>query len=125
GQVSGNVKADIPLQKGIDSKKLNWLVDLNYEDVSIAKPFDGQLVSEADGSIAIEKTKAAISAKAKLNGIPAEIDAIEPLGGSDVERMRLIALTLDDKTREAVVPGLSGLVEGPIKVEVDARERGK
>ncbi|MEP9389331.1 AsmA-like C-terminal region-containing protein [Mesorhizobium sp. KR9-304] len=125
GQVTGNVKADIPLQKGVDRDRLNWLVALNYKDLSISKPIDGQIVSEAEGTIAVEKTQAVIAAKAKLSGVAAEIDAVEPLGASDIERKRLITLTLDETTRDAVVPGLAGLVEGPVKVRVDAKGGGK
>jgi hypothetical protein len=125
GQVTGNVKADIPLQKGVDRERLNWLVALNYKDLSIAKPIDGQVVSEAEGTIVVEKTQAVIAAKAKLNGVPAEIDTIEPLASSEIERKRLIKLTLDEKTREAVVPGLAGLVDGPIKVSIDVKGGGK
>ena len=57
GQVTGNVKADIPLQKGVDRDRLNWLVALDYKDLSIAKPIDGQMVSEAEGTITVEKTQ--------------------------------------------------------------------
>ena len=125
GQVSGNVKADIPLQKGIDRSRLDWLVALDYDGLSLAKPMDGQIVTEAAGKITVEKTRAMVTAKAKLNGIPADIEVLEPLGGADTERKRLITLTLDEKTRETVVPGLAGLVEGPVKVGVDARPGGK
>ena len=125
GQVTGNIKADIPLQKGIDRERLNWLVALDYKNLSIAKPIDGQMVSEAEGSIAIEKTKAVIDASAKLSGVPAEIYAIEPLGQSDLERKRLVTLKLDEKMREKVVPGLAGMVEGPIKVTLDSKGGGK
>ncbi|MCX7304671.1 MAG: DUF3971 domain-containing protein [Hyphomicrobiales bacterium] len=124
GQVSGNVKADIPLQKGIDRDKLNWLVTLDYKDLAIAKPLDGQMVTEAEGTIAIEKTNAVIAAKAKLSGVPAQIDAVEPLGQSSVERKRLITVVLDEKARKTVVPGLEGLIEGPIKVTLDAKGGG-
>jgi len=125
GQVSGNVKADIPLNKGIDREKLNWLVALDYKGLAIAKPLDGQMVTEAEGTISIEKTNAVIKAKAKLNGVAAEIDAIEPLGQSDIERKRLITVVLDDNARKIVVPGLDGLIEGPVKVTLDARGGGK
>ncbi|MEW9836617.1 AsmA-like C-terminal region-containing protein [Mesorhizobium marinum] len=125
GEVSGNVKADIPLQKGVDRDRLNWLVSLNYNGLSIAKPVDGQMVSEAEGTIVVEKTKAVIAATAKLSGVPARIDAVEPLGDGDAERKRLITLTLDAKAREAVAPGLAGLVDGPIEVKVDAIGGGK
>jgi len=125
GQVSGHVKADIPLQKGIDREKLNWLVALDYKDLAIAKPLDGQMITEAEGTISIEKTNAVIKAKAKLNGVPADIDAVEPLGQSDIERKRLITVVLDEKARKLVVPGLEGLLEGPVKVTVDAKGGGK
>jgi hypothetical protein len=125
GQVSGIVKADIPLQKGIDREKLSWLVALDYKDLAIAKPLDGQMVTEAEGTITIEKTNAVIKAKAKLNGVPAEIDAVEPLGQSAIERKRLITVVLDEKARKLVVPGLEGLLEGPVKVTVDAKAGGK
>ncbi len=125
GQVTGNVKADIPLQKGVDRERLNWLVSLNYKNLAISKPVDGQAVSDAEGTIAIQKTNAVIAARVKLNGIPAEIDAVEPLGASDVERRRLITVSLDDKAREAVVPGLGNMLEGPVKVTFDARMPGK
>jgi len=125
GQVTGNVKADIPLQKGIDRERLGWLVALNYEGLDISKPIDGQMVTDAKGTIVVEKTQAIINADAKLSDMPAELDIVEPLGGSTAERKRLITLVLDDKTRAKVVPGLDGLLEGTIKVGVDAQGGGK
>lgn len=127
GEVSGNVKADIPLQKGIDSSKLGWLVALDYKNLSIAKPFDGQVVTEAEGTIVIDRSKAVIAAKAKLGEAAAEIDAVEPLGkGEDrPDRKRIVKLTLDDKAREKLVPGISDLVKGPINVTLDAKADGK
>src|SRR5690606_14455269 len=124
GQVSGNVKADIPLQKGVDRDRLNWLVALDYEGLSIARPIDGQLGTEAEGTISVEKTKAVIAAKARLSGVSAEIAAVEPLGTSDVERKRTITLVLDEKTREQLVPGLDAMVKGPVKVALDSQAGG-
>src|SRR5690606_27560861 len=101
GTVSGNVKADIPLPSGIDTDRLNWLVALDYRDLALAKPVDGQMVSEADGSITVDPKKAVISATGRLNGIPAEIDLTEPLEPDGPSRSRKVALVIDDKTREA------------------------
>ncbi len=124
GTVSGHVKADIPLQSGVDSSKLNWLVALDYKGLSLAKPFEGQTVTDADGSITVEPTKAVISAKAQLNGIPAELDLVEPLEDNGPARSRKVALVIDDKTRNAFMPGLSTLVSGTIKVALDRLEDG-
>ena len=116
GEVSGNVKADIPLFGVKDTSKLGWLVALDFTDLALSRPFDGQLASEANGSIVVDPSKAVIKATAKLNGAPAEIELTEPIGGSGVERQRRIALVLDDKAREAIAPGLSTLLDGPVKV---------
>lgn len=124
GTVSGNVKADIPLQSGIDSKKLGWLVALDYDGLALAKPFDGQLVSAAKGSITVDPQKAVIDAQASLNGIPAEVDLVEPLEPQGPPRSRKVALVLDDKTRETFMPGLSALLGGTVKVALDRKDDG-
>lgn len=124
GKVSGHVKADIPLQRGIDSATLDWLVKLKYENLAVAKPLDGQVVTDAAGTISVDPLKAVIDAKGKLNGIPAEIAMIQPLKPAGPERQRKVALIIDDKTREAVLPALSTMVSGTMKVAVDSPAAG-
>ncbi|MER9740920.1 hypothetical protein [Mesorhizobium sp. M0187] len=124
GTVTGHVKADIPLQSGVDTSKLDWLVSLDYKDLSLAKPFEGQMVTDADGSIEVGPGKAVISAKARLNGIPAELDLVEPLRDGGPPRSRKVALVLDDKTRAIAMPGLSPLISGTIKVAIDKSGEG-
>ncbi|UVK37264.1 DUF3971 domain-containing protein [Mesorhizobium sp. AR10] len=119
GTVTGHVKADIPLQSGVDTSKLDWLVSLDYKDLSLAKQFEDQTVTEADGSITVGPDQAVISAKALLNGIPAELDLVEPLNDAGPPRSRKVALVLDDKTRASAMPGLSPLLSGTIKVAID------
>ncbi|RUU29799.1 DUF3971 domain-containing protein [Mesorhizobium sp. M6A.T.Ce.TU.016.01.1.1] len=119
GTVTGHVRADIPLQSGVDTSKLDWLVALDYKDLSLAKPFEGQAVTEANGSITVEPNRAVISAKALLNGIPAELELIEPLNNAGPPRSRKVALVLDDKMRATAMPGLSALLSGTIKVAID------
>lgn len=119
GQVSGNVIADIPLQKGVDPKTLQWIVDLDYTDLSIAKPFSGQTLTDADGHLTVEPVQATLSAKGLLNGIPATIAMVEPLRPDGPKRDRKIELTLDDAARNKLAPGLDSLVSGPIKLQVD------
>lgn len=124
GDVTGNVKADIPLTKGIDTDKLDWAVALKYEGLSVAKQFDGQKLSDASGTITVTPEKAVIAATGKLNGVPAQLDLIEPLREKGLSRERNVQLVLDDKTRNALVPGLSDMLSGTIKVDVDQGEQG-
>ncbi|MBZ9705533.1 DUF3971 domain-containing protein [Mesorhizobium sp. ESP7-2] len=124
GGVTGHVKADIPLQSGVDTEKLDWLVSLDYTGLSLAKPFEGQTVTDADGSITVDPQKAVISAKASLNGIPAELDLVEPLADDGPARSRKVALVLDDKIRAAAMPGLTPLLGGTVKVAIDKSGSG-
>nr|WP_245295163.1 AsmA-like C-terminal region-containing protein [Pseudaminobacter manganicus] len=119
GTVAGHVKADIPLQSGVDPGMLDWLVSLDYENLSIAEPVDGQAISEADGTITVGPQKAVIAAKARLNGIPAELDLIEPLEDTGPPRSRKVVLVLDDKTRETLMPGLATLLSGTVRVTME------
>ena len=122
GTVTGHVKADIPLQSGVDTSKLDWLVALDYKGLSLGKPFEGQAVSGADGSITVEPAQAVIAAKALLNGMPAELDLVEPLRDDGPPRSRKIELVLDDKARATAMPGLSTLLSGTVKVAIDRGE---
>lgn len=124
GTVSGNVKADIPLQLGVDKDRLSWLVALDYRDLALSKPVDGQVMTGADGTITVDPRKAVISAKGRLNGIPADIDLVEPLEPDGPPRSRQVTLVIDDKTRETFMPGLSTLLSGTVKVDVDRNEDG-
>jgi hypothetical protein len=99
-------------------------VALDYKDLSLAKPFDGQTVTAADGNITVDPAKAVISATGKLNGIPAEVNLVEPLRQDGLSRSRKVSLIIDDKTREAFMPGLSTLLSGTIKVAVDRNDDG-
>nr|WP_210317352.1 DUF3971 domain-containing protein [Oryzicola mucosus] len=125
GTVKGHVRADIPLAKGIDSSTLDWLVTLDYTDLSIAKPFSGQTLTEADGTINVSPQQAVISAKGLLNGIPAEIALTEPLRPDQPARNLEVTLNLDDRSRNALVPGLSAMLSGPVKVKLDVAGEGQ
>lgn len=124
GTVSGNIKAAIPMHKGIDKSLLDWNVHLNYRDLAISKPMDGQTIRSADGTLDVDKTKAVIKAKAELNGIPAELSLLEPLPAAQgLQRQRDIAMTIDRKALQRIAPGLTNIVEGPMKVTIDASDR--
>lgn len=119
GDVSGRILADVPLNKDIPADQLGWKVDLDYENLALAKPMEGQKVTDAAGSLNVVPDRLDISAKARLNGIPAELSLVEPLNDDGPARVRKVALSLDDKARGAIAPGLDGIVSGTVKVELD------
>lgn len=118
GEVTGNIKAQIPLQANVDVSRLGWAVKLSYSGLSIAKTFEGQTVQDAVGTIEVVPTQAVFKAVAKLNGMPATLDIAEPLGESDAERRRDVTLVMDGKAQDAMLPGLEQLLAGPVKVKL-------
>lgn len=122
GDVKGHIQARIPLEDGVKASELDWQVDLAYSDLTIAQPFDGQMVSGATGTIMARPELAQIDATAELNDIPAEISLTEPLDGSDTRSLRA-KLHLDDSSRDKLFPGLSDLLSGPFTVELDGMSK--
>lgn len=123
GAVEGTIKARIPMQKGIDKSQLDWDVRLGFRDMAIAKPIEGQTIRSADGTLEVNKARVVIDASAELNGVPAQIDLVEPLPGSSDARRRDIAMSLNRASLQKVAPGLGSVIDGPVKVTVDASNR--
>ena len=119
GDVKGEVQADIPLQKSIPLESLYWRVALDYSDLALSRPFDGQAVSQAQGSIIVDPSSATIDARASINRAPASVKLVEPLGQSDAKRSRHISVQLDDKGRQAIAPGLNDILSGVAQVDID------
>lgn len=119
GRVSGHVRADIPLSEGVPRERLGWAAELSYEQLSIAKPVDGQIIRNATGTMEIDRTSARISANAELNGLVAKVELVEPLGGVRDGRKRHIEMEVNDEARGKMFPGLGQLVSGPMEVSFE------
>ena len=120
GEVSGNVKADIPLQKGIDRDRLDWLVALDYKNLSIAKPIDGQMVTEADGSITVEPTQGGDRRQGQAQR-RARRDRRRRAARPRATPSASASSRSSSTTRRArrSCPALAELVEGTVKVALD------
>lgn len=123
GTVSGHVKTQLPLQKNVDLRKLEWKVDLNVADLALAQPMEGQKLTKASGAITVDPRQAVLELDGELNGVPAGISMVEPLGEDGPERRRDIELTVDDRHRDQIAPGLEDLVSGTMVLKVDASGR--
>ncbi|MBE7185036.1 MAG: hypothetical protein INR68_11600 [Methylobacterium mesophilicum] len=122
GRVKGNVVSDIPLERGYPREKIDWKVGLQLDGVALNKPFDGQKLTEAKGTIEIDPEKALVKAEAKLNDVPAKLDFTEPVRKDAVTRKRLIELDVNENGLQKLAPGLSSLVDGPMTLKVDASD---
>ena len=125
GKVKGNVKVEIPLRKDFPIEQLDWEVDLAYENLDIAKPLDGQQVTQANGTVGVDPLRVVVRAKALLNGVPAEIAMTEPLSDAGPDRSRDVALVLDDAARARLAPGLNEMLSGPVTAKVTVAGPGE
>ncbi|NMG39955.1 hypothetical protein GRZ55_11940 [Chelativorans sp. ZYF759] len=118
GSVSGKIVADIPLGEGVRVDDLEWMVVLEYRDLDLARPIHGFRVSEAAGSILVEPGRVVIDAETLLDGVPATVYLVEPLGGGGGESVQEVALRLDDTARDRFVPGLAAFLSGAASVKM-------
>lgn len=118
GLVGGRVRAQFPVNAQGRKLPIDFDVELDVADVSLAEPFQGQTVREAYGTVRIVPSHAEVKVDAKLNGIAASIEMTEPFGDA-VDRARKVDLKLDDAARDQLLPALSMLLSGSANVGID------
>ncbi|MEK1887138.1 MAG: DUF3971 domain-containing protein [Phyllobacterium sp.] len=127
-EIKGNVKAHVlvtfPITRRAPPGSLTYNAEMALSDVSIAKKIDGQLITDANGTLSVTRDEARLDAEAKLNGIPADVELFEPLNGNTAKRDQRVTLRLDDKTRNALFPALDPLLSGPISVDISKAADG-
>ncbi len=118
GSISGKAAIRFPISVDGPRPDVTYDVALDFTDLAIAKPVEGQKITDGRGTLKVDNRRAEIVAKAKLNGIPAELKLVEPMNGASGEAVHNVALELDDETRKRIAPGLNTIVKGPIYVDL-------
>ncbi|WP_064685454.1 DUF3971 domain-containing protein [Rhizobium bangladeshense] len=117
GHIDANVKAHFGLLSSQNPPPAEWKAAMKLADVDLAKPFSGRTISNVSGMLNGDPKQITLDAKGEIDGIPADIDLTEPVeASSGVERQRVITATLSDDQRSKVMPGLSDIVKGNLKM---------
>ncbi|OWV78754.1 hypothetical protein ATY78_11655 [Rhizobium sp. R635] len=117
GHIDANVKAHFGLLSSQNPPPAEWKAAMKLADVDLAKPFSGRTISNVSGVLNGDPKQITLDAKGEIDGIPADIDLTEPVeASSGVERQRVITATLSDDQRSKVMPGLSDIVRGNLKM---------
>ena len=119
GTAKGRVLANVPLEDNIDRDDLDWHLELAYEGLSLAEPYEGQRIEDARGTIVAGPDMAIFEAEARLNGIRGELSLAEPLGIDKTNRARKARLFLQPGDADKLFDGLSEMVQGPLTVNVE------
>ncbi|ARQ10326.1 AsmA-like domain-containing protein [Rhizobium etli] len=117
GHIDANVKAHFGLLSSQNPPPAEWKAAMKLADVDLAKPFSGRTISNVSGMLNGDPKQITLDAKGEIDGIPADIDLTEPVeASSGVQRQRVITATLSDDERSKVMPGLSDIVRGNLKM---------
>ncbi len=119
---SGNaaVTANLALilvQRGQKAPAPKYEIDIALSDLSISKPIQGQMVTNASGTVKANNQSVEVKLDAKISGIPAKITITEPRGAAG-NRKQELALILTDAFRDQFAPGLKPFLTGPVPARV-------
>lgn len=119
GKIVAKVDARIGLIADQKPPPPDWGAKLELNNVDLLKPMNNRKIDNLTGEIVADPQSVHLQAQAQIDGIPAQIDMTEPTDSkSTVKRGRVITATLTDAQRNAALPGLHDIINGPIKVEL-------
>lgn len=119
GKIVAKVDARIGLIADQKPPPPDWGAKLVLNNVDLLKPMNNRKIENLTGEIDADPQSVHLQAQALIDGIPAQIDMVEPTDSkSTVKRGRVITATLSDAQRDAVLPGLHDMLDGPVKVEL-------
>ncbi|MBO6901981.1 MAG: hypothetical protein JJ864_11605 [Rhizobiaceae bacterium] len=125
GTAKGRILAGIPLEEGTEVGDLEWHLQLDYEGLTLAEPYEGQRIEDAKGTIVADRERADVVAETFLNGIRGELTLSEPMGVDKSGRQRRARLFLEAGDSEKLFPGLSQVIAGPMTIEVEQLGPGR
>ena len=119
GKIVAKVNATIGLLSDQKPPPPVWKANLQLSSVDVLKPMNNRKVTNLTGSIDADPQAVHLNAQAQIDGIPAQIDMVEPTDSkSPAKRSRVITATLTDAQRNSVIPGLNDIIDGPVKLEL-------
>ncbi|HEX8046068.1 DUF3971 domain-containing protein [Rhizobium sp.] len=119
GKIVARVDATIGLISDQKPPPPVWKANLQLNNVDVLKPMNNRKITNLTGDIDADPQAVHLNAQAQIDGIPAQIDMVEPTDSkSPAKRSRVITATLTDAQRNSVVPGLNDIIDGPVKLEL-------
>ncbi len=119
GDGTARVRAEFPMRKKIDLSMVEWQAEAVSADFSLTEPVRGHKIENADIMLRADSSQVAITGKGKLDGLPADIDLLFPLGGSNVSARQGVVLEVTAAQLKEKDIDLTAFLEGPMTMTVD------
>ncbi|WP_181184036.1 AsmA-like C-terminal domain-containing protein [Prosthecodimorpha hirschii] len=116
GDVRGRV--DLTFHKPFDPASLDYKFEGTLDKFGSPSPILGRRFSEGALKVAVDRRGTTITGKAKIEGVPTDVNMFEPSESSSAQERRDFAMTLDDAARARMGLDLAGMVAGPLKIEI-------
>ncbi|WP_162901538.1 AsmA-like C-terminal domain-containing protein [Breoghania sp. L-A4] len=129
GDLSGDsaltASVSFPLKKEFDRDLAAWSFAASLSGFSSKVPISGQMITRANLEVNGNKSMATIRGRGNLNGLPADIDLVQPLDGSSVGTGHGVVLDIDTSELARRGVDFGGLVSGKIRMSVRSRGDGR
>jgi hypothetical protein len=129
GAIAGDgrswVHAEFPVRKDIDLATVQWNAKAESGNFSLNKPVRGHTIKDAEINLRADRRQVAITGKGVLDGLPADIDLLFPLGDSGVEGRQGVVLNVTAKQLKKNGIDLTALLDGPMTLIVDDANGGQ
>lgn len=119
------IKARFPLKKKLDVTQIDWSAEAKSDNVSLDQEVNGHTIKDAAVKLNADPGQVHIMGKGVLDGLPADIDLLFPLGGSGIQARQgvMVTATADQLKKRGI--DLTSLLSGPMMLSVDDVEDGK
>ena len=119
GGATATVNARFGLIKDHKPPEPRWDSEIKLANVDLGAEFDGRTIGDVSGVLSVDTSAARLTGNAAIDGVPAEVRLVEPIGrNSSVAKERIVTASLDNQQREKLVPGLSDIIDGTVQVEI-------
>ncbi len=125
GQVKAKVKAHFGVIAAHNPPPPQWTAALTLDNVDVRKPIAGRNVTALRGLLAIDPKMADLDAKAEIDGVPLDLELIEPVDkSSGLKRRTVLSGTLGNKARGKLLPGLEDMLDGEVAIRLEQEGDG-
>lgn len=126
--LAGNIRAHVKARFGLNSKDdvtPEWTAAMTLTNVDVVKPLQGRRLTALTGTADITPDQAVLKAKGKIDGVPMELDAIEPFDDAAADaRSRQMTMVLGTDDIARLFPNLEQVVSGTVRAKVSMKAEG-
>jgi hypothetical protein len=118
GTATVDARIDILFEKQIRAASVDYKVEATLDRFASVHPIQGRKFQDGKFKIVADPRGLKVTGRAQIDGVVADVDMFDALGGSKAADRRDFKMVLDDAARQRIGLDLGDLVHGAIGVSV-------